>query len=52
MNYAFSCFAPDWAIGAVMKILAVLLKYRDSPVSAVFWSPANCTIGKTALIEH
>ena len=27
MNYAFCCFAPDWAIGAVMKILAVLLKY-------------------------
>ena len=27
-------------------------KYRDSPVSAVFWSPANRTIGKTALIEH
>ena len=26
--------------------------YRDSPVSAVFWSPANRTIGKTALIEH
>ena len=24
--------------------------YRDSPVSAVFWSPANGTIGKTALI--
>ena len=23
--------------------------YRDSPVSAVFWSPANRTIGKTAL---
>ena len=27
-------------------------EYRDSPVSAVFWSPANRTIGKTALIEH
>ena len=27
-------------------------KYRDSPVSAVFWSPANRTIGKTALIGH
>ena len=26
--------------------------YRGSPVSAVFWSPANRTIGKTALIEH
>ena len=25
-------------------------KYRDSPVSAVFWSPANRTFGKTALI--
>ena len=24
--------------------------YRESPVSAVFWSPANCTIVKTALI--
>ena len=23
---------------------------RDFPVSAVFWSPVNCTIGKTALI--
>ena len=26
------------------------LMYRDSPVSAVFWSPVNRTIGKTALI--
>ena len=26
--------------------------YRDSQVSAVFWYPANRTIGKTALIEH
>ena len=26
--------------------------YRESPVSAVFWSPANRTIAKTALIEH
>ena len=26
--------------------------YRDSPDSAVFWSPANGTIAKTALIEH
>ena len=26
--------------------------YRDSPVSAVFGSPANCTIGKTAIIEY
>ena len=26
--------------------------YRDSPVSVFFWSPANRTIGKTALIEH
>ena len=26
--------------------------YRNSPVSEVFWSPANRTIGKTALIEH
>ena len=25
--------------------------YRESPVSAVFWSPANRTIEKTALIE-
>ena len=25
--------------------------YRDSPVSAVFWSPANRTIGKTPLIR-
>ena len=25
--------------------------YRDSPDSAIFWSPANRTIGKTALIE-
>ena len=29
-----------------------LFKYRDSPVSAVFWSPGNRTIWKTALIEH
>ena len=28
------------------------IQYRDSPVSAVFWSPGNRTIGKTALIEH
>ena len=26
--------------------------YRDSPVSAVFWSLANRTIWKTTLIEH
>ena len=32
--------------------LATIWLYRDSPVSAVFWSPANRTIGKTALIEH
>ena len=25
--------------------------YKDSPVSAVFWSPGNRTIWKTALIE-
>ena len=30
----------------------LFITYRDSPVSAVFWSPANRTIGKTALIEH
>ena len=30
--------------------LAIVSNYRDSPVSAVFWSPGNRTIGKTALI--
>ena len=29
-----------------------IVNYRDSPVSAVFWTPAYCTIGKTALIKH
>ena len=29
-----------------------LQNYRDSPDCAVFWSPANRTIRKTALIEH
>ena len=32
--------------------LSLILIYRDSLVSAVFWSPANRTIAKTALIEH
>ena len=27
-----------------------IYRYRDSPLSAVFWSPGNCTIGKPALI--
>ena len=30
---------------------AIKMKYRDSPVSAVFWSPGNRTIWKTALIR-
>ena len=29
----------------------ISISYRDSPVSAVFWSPANHTIRKTALIR-
>ena len=36
----------------IYRSLGLIAKYRESPVSAVFWSPANRTIGKTALIEH
>ena len=35
-----------------MVKVSLKLIYRDSLDSAVFWSPANRTIGKTALIEH
>ena len=45
---------PASAIGWVRVDLdpAMYTIYRDSPDSAVFWSPVNRTIGKTALIEH
>ena len=43
-------------LGCQVLLFAILVKalkdkYRDSPVSAVFWSPATRTIWKTALIE-
>ena len=41
-----------WGPGEFFKRYIELQLIQDSPVSAVFWSPANRTIGKTSLIEH
>jgi hypothetical protein len=43
------CTQPPEAVQCLTKVIFAI--YRDSPVSAVFWSPVNRTIGKTALIE-
>ena len=59
-NLAFQLCFPCYGIFPTRNALKLtfvffhlqLYGYRDSPDSAVFWSPANRTIGKTALIEH
>ena len=44
----FPSFFSFLTLVVVVSIVEYLLNYRDSPVSAVFWSPANHTIGKTS----